>query len=104
VKEKGEFLEFRLGKFGGAVPMLFFVGWAIFISVMGAPDTKGLIVGALFGIVLGMFLSKDPWDEYAEKIFEGMSQKVGVVAIVAWFFAGVFAEVLQTGGLVNGLV
>lgn len=104
LKEKKQFLNFRLGSFGSAVPMLFFVGWAIFISVLGAPDTKGLIVGALIGIVLGMFLCKDSWETYADTVFVGMSQKVGLVAIVAWFFAGIFAEVLQTGGLVNGLV
>ncbi|ADL12715.1 Na+/H+ antiporter NhaC family protein [Acetohalobium arabaticum] len=97
-------INFRVGTFGGAVPMLFFVFWAIFISVQGAPDTKGLIVGALIGLVLGMFLVKDEWEKYCEKIFEGMSQDVGVVAIVAWFFAGTFAQILQEGGLVKGLV
>jgi Na+/H+ antiporter NhaC len=33
-----------------------------------------------------------------------MTQKVGVVAIVAWFFAGAFSQILQAGGLVKGLV
>jgi Na+/H+ antiporter NhaC len=84
--------------------MLFFIFWAIFISVQGAPDTNGLIVGALIGLVLGMFLVKDEWEEYCQKIFEGMSKDVGVVAIVAWFFAGTFAQILQEGGLVRGLV
>lgn len=97
-------INFRLGSFGGAVPMLFFVLWAIFISVAGAPDVNGLIIGALWGLVLAMFLVKDKWAAYCEGIFEGMAQKVGVVAIVAWFFAGTFAQVLQMGGLVKGLV
>ncbi|AGB40812.1 Na+/H+ antiporter [Halobacteroides halobius DSM 5150] len=103
-KEKVEKLNFRLGSLGGAVPMLFFVFWAIFISVQGAADTNGLIVGALIGLALGMFLVKDKWDDYCEAIFTGMSQEVGVVAIIAWFFAGTFAQILQEGGLVKGLV
>lgn len=97
-------INFKIGAVGGAVPMLFFVFWAIFISAQGAPDTKGLIVGALMGLVLGMFFVEDGWEKYCEKIFEGMSQKVGVVAIVAWFFAGTFSQILQEGGLVKGLV
>lgn len=102
---KDKKLNFRMGSFGAAVPMVFFVFWAIYISYFRkAADTKGLIIGALFGIVLGMFLCKDDWDDYAEAIFEGMSQKVGVVAVLAWFFAGTFAEILQSAGLVNGLV
>jgi Na+/H+ antiporter NhaC len=33
-----------------------------------------------------------------------MTQTVGVVAIIAWFWAGTLASVLQAGGLVEGLV
>ncbi|GAB6100589.1 Na+/H+ antiporter NhaC family protein [Halanaerocella petrolearia] len=103
-KEEEERLNFRFGSLGGAVPMLFFVFWAIFISVQGAADTNGLIVGVLMGLALGMFLVKDKWEDYCEVIFTGMSQDVGVVAIIAWFFAGTFAQILQEGGLVKGLV
>lgn len=97
-------LAFRPGPAGSALPMGFFVVFAISICVAGAPDTRGLILGAVMGLAAGMFLCRDPWADYADEIFEGMSNPVGVVAIVAWFWAGMFASVLQVGGLVEGLV
>ncbi len=96
-------LSFRGGRIMAAVPIVFFVAWAVAISVAGAPDTRGLILGAVFGLAAGMFLVRDKWSRYAEEIFRGMSDPVGVVAIVAWFWAGMFANVLQVGGLVKGL-
>ncbi len=65
---------------------------------------QGLIIGAVLGLAIGMFLSKSAWHDYAQAIFDGMAQPVGVVAIIAWFWAGMFAAVLRAGGLVDGLV
>jgi len=96
-------LEFLVGPVASAVPMLVFVGWAIYICVIGAADVPGLILGAVVGLAAGMFLCRDAWASYAEQIFEGMTDPVGVVAIIAWFWAGMFAQVLQVGGLVDGL-
>ncbi len=93
-----------MGVFGAAVPLVFFVIWAITISVLGLSSAIGLVMGVLFGLILGLFFCKSPWADYAQGLFEGMTQPVGVVAIVAWFFAGMFAQVLQVGGLVEGLV
>ena len=53
---KQQELRFRGGRFGASVPLLFFVAWAITICVYGAPDENGLILGAVIGIVIGMFL------------------------------------------------
>lgn len=86
--------------------MLFFILWAILISkiVLDVSSVEGLIVGSVLGLALGMFLCRSNWHNYAQAVFDGMSQSVGVVAIVAWFWAGMFASVLQAGGLVDGLV
>ncbi|MFZ3578436.1 Na+/H+ antiporter NhaC family protein [Virgibacillus sp. DJP39] len=99
-----EKLEFRFGAFGAAVPLLFFVIWAITTSVLKLSSEIGLVMGALFGITLGLFFSKSKWGDYAQGLFDGLAQPVGVIAIVAWFYAGMFAQVLQVGGLVEGLV
>lgn len=98
------FLKFRFGVFGASVPLLFFVIWAITTSILGVSSQIGLIMGALFGIILGLLCCSSNWSDYANGLFEGMTQPVGVVAIVAWFFAGMFSQVLQVGGLVEGLV
>jgi Na+/H+ antiporter NhaC len=97
-------LRFFGGRLGAAVPLLFFVVWAISISVAGAPSEQGLILGMVGGLTLGMVLCRGPWGEYANAIFAGMANPVATVTIVAWFWAGMFAQVLRVGGLVDGLV
>jgi Na+/H+ antiporter NhaC len=86
------------------VPLVFFVVWAISICVAGAPDENGLILGAVIGLIAGMLLCKDRWWNYAEEIMAGMANKIATVTIMAWFWAGMFAQVLRAGGLVDGLV
>ncbi|MTI81930.1 MAG: Na+/H+ antiporter NhaC family protein [Firmicutes bacterium] len=101
---KVENLEFRLGVFGATVPIMFFILWAVITSTLKVSSEQGLVVGAVMGLALGLFLCKSSWKDYAQGLFDGMSQSVGVVAIVAWFWAGMFASILQAGGLVEGLV
>ena len=97
-------LRFRGGKALSALPLVFFVIWAISICVAGAPDENGLILGIAIGITFGMFFCKDRWWDYAEEVMAGMANKIATVTIMAWFWAGMFAQVLQAGGLVDGLV
>lgn len=96
-------LEFRLGAFGATIPMLFFVIWAISISIAKVSSEPALILGAVIGLALGLFLCKDKWENYAQGLFDGLTQPMGAVAILAWFWAGTFAQILKTGGLVEGL-
>jgi len=97
-------LKFLGGRVGAAVPLLFFVIWAISISVAGAPSEHGLILGMVGGLTIGMLLCRSRWAEYANAIFTGMASPVAAVTIIAWFWAGMFAQVLRVGGLVDGLV
>lgn len=97
-------LRFYGGKAASAIPLVFFVVWAISICVAGAPDENGLVLGAALGLTLGMFFCRDRWWDYAEEVMTGMANKIATVTIMAWFWAGMFAQVLQVGGLVDGLV
>jgi len=97
-------LRFRGGRSAAAVPIGFFIVWAIAICVGGTPSENGLILGAVIGIVAGMFLCRDPWGDYAQQVMQGMANPIAAVTIVAWFWAGMFAQVLRVGGLVDGLV
>lgn len=97
-------LDFRLGAFGAAVPLIFFVTWAISTSVLQLSSEIGLVLGAVIGLTLGLLMTKSKWADYAQGLFDGLAQPVGVIAMVAWFYAGMFAQVLQVGGLVEGLV
>ncbi|MCP4332164.1 MAG: Na+/H+ antiporter NhaC family protein [Gammaproteobacteria bacterium] len=97
-------LKFYGARLGAAVPLLFFVVWAISISVAGVPSEHGLILGMVIGLTLGMLLCRSRWGDCANAIFAGMASPVATVTIVSWFWAGMFAQVLRVGGLVDGLV
>lgn len=101
--------EPRISFYGGrgmsAIPIGFFILWAIAQTALWRiSDTGGLVVGILVGLILGMFFVRGNWKTYANTIFEGMTQPVAVTAIVAWIWAGMFAQILQDGGFVDGLV
>jgi Na+/H+ antiporter NhaC len=98
-------IRFYGGRAASAVPLVFFVVWAIVQSgVLRIGDTTGLVAGMLLGLILGLFLVRGSWADYAETILEGMTRRVAATAIVAWLWAGVFASTIQAGGFVGGLV
>ena len=102
---EGPRIEFYGGKWASTAPLLIFILWAIVQSgLLRIGDTSGLVAGALVATILGMFLAKGNWKHYANTIFEGMTQRVAATAIVAWLWAGMFAETLQVGGFVDGLI
>ena len=98
-------LRFRGGPIASAVPITVFIIWAVFQSgVLGIGDTAGLVVGMLVGLIAGLPLVRGDWKAYADAIFEGMTQEVAATAAVAWLWAGMFANTIQVGGFVDGLV
>jgi len=101
----GPDLEFHGGAAASAIPLGVFVLWAVVQSgLFGIGDTTGLVIGMLVALVVGLFFAKGDWSAYANAIFEGMTQRVAATAIVAWLWAGMFAQLLQDGGFVTGLV
>jgi len=100
-----EQLAFRGGRAASAVPIAFFIVWAIVQSgLLGIGDTTGLVAGMLVGLVVGLFFAKGDWKSYADTVFDGMTQRIAATAIVAWLWAGMFAQTIQVGGFVDGLV
>nr|WP_246364149.1 Na+/H+ antiporter NhaC family protein [Halobacillus locisalis] len=97
-------MEFRGGVFTATIPLVFFIIWAIVLSVTQLVTEQALVLGMVLGIILGLFFVKSKWSDYAQSLISGMSQPVGVVAIIAWFWAGMFAQLLSAGGLVDGLM
>jgi len=73
-------------------------------GVLGIGDTSGLVVGMLVGLIAGLPFVRGDWKTYADAIFEGMTQEVAATAAVAWLWAGMFANTIQAGGFVDGLV
>ena len=98
-------IEFYGGKWMSAFPLAFFIVWAIIqTAFFRVGDLTGLVAAILVGLIIGMFFARGSWDDYANTIFEGMTQPVAATAIVAWLWAGMFSEVVQAGGFVEGLV
>ncbi|MFB6344517.1 MAG: Na+/H+ antiporter NhaC family protein [bacterium] len=98
-------LDFYGGSLMSGFPLFFFVLWAILQSAFfGIGNPNGLVVGILLGLIFGMFFARGDWKHYANAIFDGMTQPVAATAIVAWLWAGMFAETLQAGQFVKGLV
>ncbi|ESP88043.1 Na+/H+ antiporter NhaC family protein [Candidatus Halobonum tyrrellensis] len=98
-------LKFRGGPAASAIPVAVFVVWAVVQSgLFGIGDTTGLVVGMLVGLIAGMLFVRGDWKTYADVVFDGMTERVAATAIVAWLWAGMFAQTIQTGGFVDGLV
>ncbi|EMA46277.1 Na+/H+ antiporter NhaC family protein [Halococcus saccharolyticus] len=103
--DEGPAIEFYGGRLMSALPLALFVVWAIVQSgLLQIGATNGLVAGMLLALIVGMFFVKGDWKTYANTIFEGMTQRVAATAIVAWLWAGMFAETIQVGGFVSGLV
>ncbi|MFG6149970.1 Na+/H+ antiporter NhaC family protein [Halobacillus sp. B23F22_1] len=103
-KKKIEKLEFRGGVFAATIPLVFFIIWAITLSVSQLVTEEALVLGMVIGVAIGLFFCKSKWADYAQSLISGMAQPVGVVAVIAWFWAGMFATLLSAGGLVDGLI
>jgi Na+/H+ antiporter NhaC len=97
-------LEFRGGVFAATIPLVFFIIWAISLSVAELVTEEALVLGMVIGIAIGLFFCKSKWSDYAQSLFSGMAQPIGVIAVIAWFWAGMFAKLLSAGGLVDGLI
>nr|WP_239524372.1 Na+/H+ antiporter NhaC family protein [Halogeometricum borinquense] len=103
--ESGPEIEFRGSQLLSAIPISLFIIWAVFQSgILRVGDTTGLVAGMLVCLIVGMFFTKGDWKHYANTVFEGMTQRVAATAIVAWLWAGMFANTIQAGGFVGGLV
>jgi Na+/H+ antiporter NhaC len=98
-------IEFYGGSLASTIPIGLFIVWAVVQSgLLQIATTSGLVVGALIATIVGMFFAKGDWKTYADTIFDGMTDRVAATAIVAWLWAGMFAETLQVGGFVEGLI
>lgn len=95
-------LTFHGGLVGALAPFAFFLTGVAALALNGAPDEKGFWPILLAALTLGLLLAKDR-ARYAESMLDGMSQRVVMVMLCAWLFAGVLGTVLSAGGLIVAL-
>ena len=97
-------LTFYGGRLVSFIPILMFVAVAIYIAATQNEVTiQGMWVGILIGIIVAFFFAKDK-ELYGETIIKGMSARVALVPVAAWIFAGIFATVMRSSGMVNGIL
>lgn len=96
-------MKFYGGKWMSFLPFGVFIFITVYIVTLGAPDIRGMWVAALLGIMLTFFLSKEK-SSYYLVIIEGMADKIAIIPVVCWIFAGVFATVLKESGIVEGII
>ncbi len=95
-------LTFHGGLAGALLPFVSFLLGVAVLALNGAPDEKGFWPVLLAALTLGLLLAKDR-ARYAEAMLDGMSQRVVMVMICAWLFAGVLGAVLSGAGFVAAL-
>ena len=95
-------LTFHLGLAGALVPFAVFLGGVTTLALRGAPDEKGFWPVLLAALIVGLLLAKDR-ARYAEAMLDGMSQRIVMIMLCAWLFAGVLGALLGASGFVGAL-
>ncbi|MBL0169519.1 MAG: hypothetical protein IPP90_02160 [Gemmatimonadaceae bacterium] len=95
-------LAFYGGLAGALAPFACFLAGVAVLALNGAPDEKGFWPILLAALTLGLLLARDR-TRYADAMLDGMSQRVVMVMLCAWMFAGVLGAVLGAAGFVAAL-
>lgn len=95
-------LTFRGGLSGALAPFALFLAGVGALAAVGAPDEKGFWPILLAALTLGLFLAHDR-TRYCEALLDGMTQRVVMIMICAWLFAGVLGTILSASGFVGAL-
>ena len=103
MKKAKERLEFRLGMFGLILPFIaVFVGILI-LAVSGKCMPMAFWAPCLAGILIAEIMAKKP-SKCAEAFVRGMANEMVAVMLLAWFLAGIIAQLMKTTGLIEGLI
>lgn len=96
-------LEFYGGEWVSFLPFVIFITFIIITTfVWGSISDGALWVPAFSGLIIAFFFAKDK-KVYADTIIKGMANEEAIIPIVCWIFAGVFATILKSSGLANGI-
>ena len=95
-------LTFHGGTFGAVAPFVAFLGGVCALAAAGAPDEKGFWPILLGALILGLLLARDR-TRYCDAMLDGMSQRMVMVMLCAWFFAGVLGAILSASGFIGAL-
>lgn len=100
-------LDHRLLFYGGmrglAIPFIVLFAGIIYLALTGNALPMAFWIPALAGMLAALILAKNK-DECAKVIVKGMASEMVAIMLLAWFLAGIVAEILKQSGLIQGLV
>ena len=96
-------VEFYGGMFGLFVPFLVLFIGIMWLALTGKALPMAFWVPTLLGLLVALILAKDT-KECAETIISGMADEMVAIMLMAWFLAGIIAQLLKITGLIQGLI
>lgn len=96
-------LEFYGGLGGAIIPMIVIVFAITGLLLLGYDSSKCFWSAALLGLMLSFILCKDK-KRFNDIVVSGIANPMYATMLVAWYLAGITAQLLADGGLVNGLL
>lgn len=95
-------LTFYGGLAGALAPFVAFLAGVATLAIAGAPDEKGFWPILLGALMLGLLLARDR-ARYCDAMLDGMSQRLVMIMLCAWLFAGVLGTIIAASGFVAAL-
>lgn len=100
---KGKRLEFRGGIYGLVFPFIVLFVGIMWLALSGKALPMAFWMPTLLAIFVALLLAKDP-RACADAVVKGMASEMVAIMLMAWFLAGIIAELMKVTGLIQGLV
>ncbi len=96
-------MEFHLGMIGACLPII-----TIFVGIMGVviagyTSSKNFWFAGFMAVIVAFLVAKNKRD-FNDIVIKGLTNNVFIVLLIAFFFAGILAKLLDVGGLVQGIL
>ena len=96
-------IEFRGGMYGILLPfVVLFIG-IILLSIKGHAMPMAFWVPALAAMLTALIMAQNP-TQCADLIIKGMSSEMVSIMLMAWFLAGIVAQLMKETGLIQGII
>lgn len=103
LREEKKYAQVYGGPFMAAIPLIMMFVGIIIIVLTGFRSTKSYWAAGFFSVLIGFFIYKDK-NEFQEAILAGIGNKIYLIIVIAFYFAGVLGKIITKGGLVQGLL
>lgn len=96
-------LEFHFGKLGAIIPLASMLVGIMVLVLCGFTAAKTFWAAGVLALTLGFLLAKDK-TAFGDSVVKGLTNNIMAVMVIAFYMAGITAQLLKDGGLVQGLL